>query len=289
MKADDILADVVGRLVAQMEAGALTWKMPWNSGAMYPTNAMTGLPYNGGNVMMLWVHQFDRAYERPLWATYKQWQQMGAQVRKGEKSVHLIKWLINERENPAGEKVKRFIPRGFSVFNAAQVDGYEPPVFEPKVMPDHLQHVLDTIGVDFWIGKPCYMPAMDRVMMPPVHSFDSIEHYFGTAMHELAHWTGHKSRLDRDLTGRFGSDSYAMEELIAELSAALSCASYGVASVERLDHAAYLQSWCRVLKADPKVLWSAASAAQKATNYLESLASGSSVDGEMADAEFVAA
>ena len=267
MRTDEIMSGVVNAIVAQMEEGAGTWTMPWR-GTFMPHNATTGIAYRGGNVVALWVQDLHHRYPTSAWATYKQWAEAGAQVRKGERGTHLVKWSPVEHMTASGDTQTRLIPRGFVVFNVAQVDNPpEQPAREVCTI-DELERFFGAVPCQVMQGKPCYIPALDVIQMPPIESFITPEHYYATFAHECAHWTGHTDRLARDLSGRFGSDGYAMEELVAELSAAFTCALHDVDTVARLDHAAYLQSWTRTLKADPSVLWTVASQAQKATDHL---------------------
>ena len=167
---------------------------------------------------------------------------------------------------------------GFVVFNIAQVDGLPEPPFggpDPLVAtdefaPEAMCAMLDAVPAQRAAGTPSYSPALDRVMMPPIEIFVSPLAYYATLAHELVHWTGHSSRLNRELSTRFGGEAYAVEELIAELGAAFTCHSYGVDVADRPDHAQYLSSWCSVLRANPSVLWTVASKAQAALDELES-------------------
>lgn len=269
MKSDDVMAHVVNQLIIKMEAGAGTWTMPWTNAGLAPTNATTNIPYRGGNVIALWIAQLDGQYRHSLWATYRQWDQAHAQVRKGEKGTFLVKWNRVDRVQADGKVKEMMIPKGFTVFNADQVDGYTPPsVAEHRPVDEVIAAFFAAVPARYHPGAPAYMSTLDVVSMPPIENFVSVDHYHGTLAHELAHWTGHKSRLDRDLTGRFGDNAYALEELVAELSAAMTCGHLGLNTAARLDHAAYLQHWVRVLNDDPSILWRVAGHAQRATDHL---------------------
>jgi antirestriction protein ArdC len=281
MKADDVMAAVVEDIIAAMEAGVDTWQMPWRTSFTMPYNATTGVSYRGGNVLACWITGAHRAYSTQQWATYKQWASIGQQVAKGQRGLHLVKWSPIEREQPNGTIKKMMIPNGFVVFNAAQLEHAGEPDYEFDVShlpPNEAEMWLDLFMVPFTMadGAPSYNWRADRVNMPVVDAFDTSCDYLSTLAHELAHWTGHESRLGRDMTGRFGSDSYAMEELVAELSAAFTCARYHVTPADRHDHAAYLDHWVRVLRADPKVLWTIASKAQAATDHLRTYVTSAS-------------
>jgi antirestriction protein ArdC len=273
VKADDVMTGVVEQLIAAMEAGVDTWQMPWRTSFTIPTNATTGQTYRGGNVLACWITAMDRAYPTQLWATYKQWSHVDRQVAKGQRGLHLVKWSTIERVQPDGQVKKLMIPNGFVVFNEAQLEptGDEDDVVDPTEIEPNLaamMHDLLMVPATIEPGAPAYSPTRDVVFMPAVPAFDTVGDYLATLAHELGHWTGHADRLARDLTGKFGGDSYAMEELVAELSAAFTCARYGVTPADRTDHAAYLDHWVRVLRADPKVLWSVASKAQAACDHL---------------------
>lgn len=288
MKAADVMADVVADLVAAIEQGAGTWSMPWQQIAAtgVPTNAVTHNRYQGGNALWFALIGQSHGYPSARWATYKQWQSVGAQVRRGERATWGIYWnvkpaeTITETDPDSGEPVELTTAervtwaRSFKVFNAAQVDNAPNP--DPPAELTPLQRIERAEAffaaipavVDWGAGDPCYRPAADRVVMPAFDAFDSAEHAYGTLAHELAHWTGHPARLNRTFGRRFGDDAYAAEELTAELSAAFTAALLGIATVTRTDHAAYLAHWCRMLRARPSTLWSVASKAQAATDYL---------------------
>jgi antirestriction protein ArdC len=276
MKAEDVMHDVVTRLVAEMEAGAGTWSMPWSNAQFgLPRNAVTGNAYKGGNIVACWIRATDRMYPTETWATFNQWRTLDASVRKGEKGLHLVKWSVVDVTKADGTPDTVLRPRGFVVFNPAQVDGWDDPALDRgDVAADTDAFSLFALNVPArtTVGPPCYVPARDIVMMPGRAQFDTLEDYQSTYAHELAHWTGHESRLNRDMSSRFGSEGYAMEELVAELSAAFTCASFNITPSKRADHASYLSHWCAVLKADPRSLWSVASRAQAATDHLFSYA-----------------
>jgi antirestriction protein ArdC len=277
MKGTEAMELVVTKLVEQIEAGAGEWKMPWQAGFTgMPRNAETKVAYRGGNVIACWLEAEAKGYSDQTWATYNQWGHLDGQVRKGEKGLHLVKWSsVPDRTKDDGSM--RMIPNGFVVFNIAQVDGLpdapldgpDPLVVIDEFAPEAMCAMLDAVPAQRAAGKPSYSPSLDRVMMPPIEAFVSPLAYYATLAHELVHWTGHSSRLDRELSSRFGSNAYAVEELIAELGAAFTCHSYGVDVADRPDHAQYLSSWCSVLRETPSVLWTVASKAQAALDHIE--------------------
>lgn len=263
--------DVTAEVVRQIEAGADQWRMPWQAiaDAGEPVNALTGNAYRGGNHLVLGMVAASRGWSG-YWATYRQWQQLGAQVRRGEKATHGVKWSQVE-DKATGER--RMVPFTFTVFSADQVDGWSAPAPMPRDTPERIEAAaafLSSLGADVRHGgnRAAYSPSGDYIVLPEVDQFERISDYYSTSAHEHAHWTGHASRLARDLAGRFGSDSYAAEELVAEMSAAFTCARIGISAAPRPDHAAYLSSWLRVLRADSSAIFHAASKAQAATDFL---------------------
>jgi antirestriction protein ArdC len=272
---EDIYTSTTQTIVDAIEAGqAGVWRAPWKvtggSSTMVPTNAATGNAYRGGNVVVLWLSATERGYSTGTWATFKQWQGLECQVRRGEKGTAAILWSKRTVVNEAtGAEEDRFFARTFHLFNADQVDGWETPDAGPVVTPElaDVEAWFDRLGATMRVGAPSYTPTSDTVAMPPLSAFDSEAQYWTTRAHELAHWTSHVDRCDRPLGAR-GTDAYAREELIAELSSAFTCAHLGVMSEPHPETIDYLAGWLRILKADPKALHSAAAAAQKATDFL---------------------
>lgn len=285
MKGQDVMDEVVARLVEMMEAGAETWTMPWAKIATggYPVNAITGHEYRGGNVLALAYYGAHKGYRTARWATYKQWQSIGATVRKGEKGTHIVFWSPVDRVKVVGaaaetgdEQTRTFhgFYKGFVVFNLDQVDnGPEVETPEPRPELERIETAetfFQAIGADIRYGGNAafYNGTADYVQVPAFDQFTTSLHAYGTLAHELTHWTGHKSRLDRTFGKRFGDHEYAAEELVAELGAAFTCARIGIDTVARTDHAAYLKHWVTMLKQTPSLLWSVASKAQAASDYL---------------------
>ncbi len=292
---------ITAKLIELMESEGTNWVKPWATiGSHY--NVKSGKPYRGVNVMLTGASAAGRFNSR-AWGTYKQWQERGGQVRKGEKGTEIVFWkrLETERENADGEKEKRVIPmlRLYYVFNADQVDGIETPddLETPDVEPidERVARIVERSNVDLvHVGdRACYSPIHDQVKMPPKEFFNDTkdgtahEHYHGTLLHELTHWTGHKSRLARDLFNRFGSQKYAFEELIAETGSALLCCALGIEPEPRADHAKYLNGWLEVLKSDKKALFTAFGQAQKAADFI--LAFDQDADDETAKPREIAA
>lgn len=275
MDRKQLYVEVTAEIVKQIEAGAENWKMPWQSiaEAGEPVNASTHKGYRGGNHVVFGMVAAARGWSGS-WATYKQWQGLGAQVRKGEKSTYGVKWSPIE-DRKTGER--KLVPFTFSVFSAEQVDGFEAPERAELDTPERIEAAEDffaRVGADVRHGgnRAFYAPAADYIALPNLEQFSDAPAYYSTRAHESAHWSGHTSRLARDLSGKFGSDAYAAEELVAELSAAFTCARLGLSLAPRPDHASYLASWLRVLRADSSAIFTAASKAQAAADYLAELA-----------------
>jgi len=271
MDRKELYASVTAHVVAEIESGAGTWHMPWHSIATTgePVNALTHQAYRGGNHLVFGMTAVARGWSGH-WATYKQWKALDSQVQKGERATYGVKWSPVE-DKATGER--RLVPFCFAVFNSAQVDGWETPEPIERDTPERIaaaEMFFAAVGADVRHGgnRAAYSPSGDYIVLPDLAQFDRASDYYGTTSHEHAHWTGAASRLDRDLSGRFGSDSYAVEELVAELSSAFTCGHLGISSVPRPDHAAYLNSWLRVLRADSSALFAAASKAQAATDFL---------------------
>jgi antirestriction protein ArdC len=272
----DVYQAVTDGIVAALESGTLPpWVKPWSStGASsgLPRNGATGREYNGINVVILWAAAMTRDYADPRWVTFKQAQALGGSVRKGEKAALITFWRSVEIDEVDEQGRKKRIPvvRGYHVFNVEQCDGIpaSAPVVDAARGFEVAAQILDRSGAAVVHGGDvaAYSPALDRIVLPEAASFASIPAYWATALHELTHWSGHGSRLGRDLSGRFGTESYAVEELVAELGAAFLCARAGVDG--QLQHAEYVGSWLRVLKADKRAIFTAAARARDAADFL---------------------
>ncbi len=281
----DIFDRITRHIVEAIEAGAGAFRLPWHvtgSPHFRPQNVVSKSGYRGVNVLVLWVTAEARGYRSGAWATYGQWQQLGAQVRKGEKSTPVVLWKESDRkrqeEEHADKSAGGMFATGYSVFNAAQVDGYYPLVTGSLSEGERVakaEAFFAGIGADVRTGVDvaCYDPCEDAVCMPPFSAFREPAGYYSVLGHEMTHWTGAEQRLNRDLSTRFGSDAYAMEELVAELGAAFLCSSLGLSNDPRPDHAAYLASWLKVLKQDKRAVFTAASHAQKAVDWLTAASS----------------
>jgi antirestriction protein ArdC len=279
----DVYARVTDQIITSIENGVGNWRMPWHTNGRFafsPINVQSKKAYRGINTVCLWAAAQAKGYERGEWATYAQWQERGAQVRKGEKSTLVVFWKFandaresqDDGDSPArGSRL--LFTRGYSVFNAAQVDGYTPVSDPDASVPERIAHAeefFQSIGADLRHGgnQAFYSPSSDHIQMPPLAAFEENIPYYSTLAHEHTHWTARAGRCDRELGKRFGDNAYAAEELIAELGAAFTCAHLGLSTEPRADHAQYIQSWLKVLKADSKAIFTAASKAQQATDWM---------------------
>lgn len=305
-KHGDLYAEVTAKIIAELEAGRFPWVQPWDASGGnastgtsaapgLPRNALTRRTYSGINILILWGAVIEHGYADQRWLTFRQAQQAGGNVIKGERGVTVV---YADRFVPKGEgerarrdgddaKTVPFLKR-FTVFNVAQCRGLSPglssetvalPPCEPVAAAEAL---IAASGADFRIGgdKAFYVPSADFIQVPPQPAFHDQINYYRTALHELTHWTGHGSRLARDLANRFGTHGYAREELVAEMGAAFLCASLGIVPTVR--HADYLGNWLEVLREDlsddpavrgtggprGRAIFRAASAASRAADYL---------------------
>ena len=281
----DIYQTVTDTIIAAIEQGLDgKFEMPWHQINRIPENAKTGNCYQGINVPLLWVYQIKNEYRLPVWATYKQWAEIGAQVKRGEKGAPVVfyKTFEIEAEDGQDDPQTRIFARHSTVFNAAQVEGYDSTARAEAPSPALIENIgsadrlVQESAADIRHGgdQAYYVPAQDYITMPARSMFKdtttstATENYYSTLFHELTHWTGAKHRLDRLNTAKFGGKDYAFEELVAELGAAMCCASTGVTSSPREDHARYIQNWLHALKSDKRFIFAAASQAQKAVDFL---------------------
>lgn len=288
-----IYETITKQIVDAIESGASGKDLvtPWTSAATSgrPINLVSRKPYRGVNILSLWIASQLKGYSSPTWATFKQWSDRGASIRKGEKATQIVFWKsLNIKDDEAdsdadGENEKSIMfAKGYHVFNATQVTGYDeaPPVSraDKTAVIANADAFVGALGAKIVHGEggAYYRPSTDTVNMPPRQDFvgsktsTPTEAYYSVLLHELTHWTGHKSRLDRLALSRFGSEQYAAEELVAELGAAFLCADLGLSLSPRPDHAQYIASWLKALKADPRAIFQAASKAQQAVDFMNS-------------------
>ena len=280
----DIYTEVSARIVAELERGAAPWIRPWSAtaGQNVPQNAVTNRPYSGCNVILLWLAR-SRGFATPRFLTFKQAQEAGGNVRKGEHGtkVYFVKQL-QIKDSDANEAETHFIPmlREYTVFNVDQCEGLPDRVRAGKPMRVRNPDTRDSLADEFLSatgadiregnGEAYFVSSQDFISMPAFQAFKGADHFYNVAFHELTHWTGHKSRLDRDLKNRFGSRDYAAEELVAELGAAFLSAEFGFDGDVR--NAGYIATWIELLKSDKRAFFTACSKASKAADYLRGLA-----------------
>jgi antirestriction protein ArdC len=274
MRVHELYEHITQSIITDLENGLAPWTKPWKTGSgggIMPVNAATTRPYSGINIPILWHAQQVHEYPTPQWMTYKQALPLDSHVRKGEQGTTVVftKRLTVKAEEDEEKHIAML--RTYTVFNIAQIDGFaaapEPLV---KTVDDQTLKFIEATKADIRHGGniACYVPSKDFVQLPNPVAFDSYEHYQATALHELAHWSGHQSRLNRDLGNRFGTKAYAAEEMVAELGAAFLCAHLGIKG--ELKHAEYLADWLRLLKEDNRAIFTASSKASQAADYLRS-------------------
>ncbi len=279
----DLYSEITNRIVAALEAGVQPWSQPWLSKDdgfefVRPLRA-NGEPYQGINVIMLWMTASEKNYTNPYWMTFRQAKELGGNVRSGEKSTRVV---YASRIVTDDEKLISFL-RSYNVFNCQQIDGL-PKQYYPKkpdiVVPAAKVHVpsadifFDNLGATVIHGgsRAFYHSTSDTVHLPDFDTFLTPLDYYSTRAHEMVHWTQTEQRTDRNLgVKRWGDEGYAMEELVAELGAAFLMADLGLAVQPRADHANYIATWLKVLKNDHRAIFSTASLANKAVKYMHSL------------------
>jgi antirestriction protein ArdC len=283
--------EITNKIIAELEAGRVPWVQPWETSAAkaplgLPKNASTGRSYSGINILLLWGVVVQHGFPGQGWLTFRQALSLGGNVRKGERGTTVVyadRFVPEDEKRRAretGEEVQAipFLKR-FTVFNTAQCEGLPddiavtippapPGLIEPKV-----EALIKATGIDFRIGgdKAFYVPADDYVVVPPPQVYFEPINWHRTALHEIGHASGHHSRLNRDLSGSFGSKKYAFEELIAEQISAFCCAALGIAPT--VHHADYIGSWLDVMREDSRAIVCAASQASKATDWILSFLS----------------
>lgn len=278
--ANNLYQNVTARILAELETGSAPWVKPWSAtpGKNIPHNAATNRPYSGCNVILLWLSQ--GRFAAPRFLTFKQAKDLGGNVKKGEHgfTVFFVKPMV-EKKADGEEGGKAFtMLRAYTVFNVDQCENLPAKILAPsEIKPRNsderdatIDEFIKATGADFRadVGgdRAYYSPSTDFVAMPAFAAFKSAATYYATAFHELGHWTGSAKRLNREFGKRFGDRAYAAEELVAELTAAFLCAEFSIDG--ELRHAGYIVNWIALLKDDARAFFTAASAAQKAADYL---------------------
>lgn len=286
-KALETMQEITDKVIALMEEHGTDWSKPWRDTARKVGNPISAKKreYTGINALNLGFLTALQGYTSPVYATFKQWKSLGATVKKGSKGAHVLFYTtLNIKDKVTGEDKVIPYPKTYVVFNADQVTGWDGAWLESDDESEMAgeQTWNDIDSADKFINqlpavieykeqdRAYYSPATDTVVLPVRRQFVSASGFYGTALHELIHWTGHKSRQDRlSMSGRFGDKDYAFEELIAEMGSAMLSIKLRVDSEPRADHAKYLNNWIKCLKSDPKAITKAAALSQKACTYLQ--------------------
>jgi antirestriction protein ArdC len=270
MNIHDLYRTITESIIAELETGAIPWVRPWKGTNIMPTNAATGKRYNGINIPILWYIAEKRGFPHHLWCTYRQACEIGAQVRKGEHAAHIVYTSSYVKMVDETPESTRFL-KSYAVFNVAQLDGYELAEEQSSSQIERDARADDVISatsavIQYGGSDACYIPSQDVIRMPQPDQFRDSGNFYATMFHELGHWSGDTKRLDRDLSGRFGSKAYAAEELIEELCSAFVCAAIGIQG--ELRHAGYIDSWIKLLRDDDRALFTAASKASQAADFI---------------------
>ena len=286
----DIYTRITNSIVAQLERGVRPWVKPWSAehaaGRITRPLRHNRQPYTGINVLSLWASATVQGFNAPIWMTFRQATELNAHVRKGEKGspvVYANAMTKTETDQATGDETERSIRylKGYTVFNVEQIEGlpdhFHAPAAPPPEAPARIAHAEEffaATGANISHGgtRAFYRPATDSIVMPPLEAFREAASYYATLGHECIHWTGHESRLPREFgSKRFGSEGYAMEELVAELGSAFLCADLYLALEPRSDHADYIANWLQVMRGDNRAIFTAASHAQRAADFLNRL------------------
>lgn len=267
---------VTARILECLAGDVPTWRRPWRTlrgtgAASTPRNAITGRSYSGINFLLLACEPV--ADQR--WLTYRQAQEKGGHVRRGEHGRTVIFWKPSDyktRDESGAEELRHgLIMKTYTVFNISQCENVTLPGTnaDELIAPPDMADLYAALGAKVAHGgdRACYIPSMDQINLPPLAAFSGPDGYTATALHELTHWTGHKSRCDRDLKHRFGTEAYAAEELVAEIGSAYLCAEYGIDQTLE-NHVPYIHHWRQLLKDDPRAIITAASKATQAANWI---------------------
>lgn len=282
MKLANLYEQVTNKIIAELETGAVPWTRPWKyhrTGSIMPQNFATGRPYSGINIPILWGEAIAKGYDRHRWLTFKQAQVLKATIRKGEHGTVVV-FTKKLRVGEEDETKLVSMLRTYSVFNVAQVDGLTEVLATPEIPPPELDRMA---AVDAFVvatkaevrmggNQPMYVPSQDFIAMPALGQFRNANNYYATLLHEAGHWSGAETRLNRDLRNRFGTKAYAAEELVAELTAAFLCALLGIEG--ELRHAGYIVDWIQLLKEDDRAIFTAASKASQAADFLRAFSEG---------------
>jgi antirestriction protein ArdC len=288
----DIHEHITQSIITAIEAGPGEFRLPWHRASgniVRPKNALTKNAYRGVNIVALWAQADLAGFQSGLFASFKQWKELGASVRKGSKAAYVVFYkeieIGSADASGESEPETRLFAKATPVFAAEQVEGFDipsPPLpaqIDPVARLEAVEAFVASTGAVIAQGgsRAFYSPSQDMIQMPLREAFmgsptsTPTEAYYSTLLHELTHWTAKDTRCNRELGKRFGDQAYAAEELVAELGAAFLCAERGVANEARADHAQYLASWLELMKSDTRAIFAAASKASQAAEFLSKL------------------
>ncbi len=283
----DTYQRITDTIVDALEAGTRPWMQPWSGnnigGAFLRPIRSTGEPYRGINILLLWIASAANGFQHDRFMTYKQAQELGGQVRKGEKGTGIVKYgtVTRSVENGCGEAEDREIPylKGYTVFNVSQIEGLPDHLYSTPTPLPEIQRVAQAdrfiantgANIRHEGNQPCYIPAIDTIKMPPTQAFKDAEAYYSILFHETAHWTGSASRLDRLKSYDMRTKDYAFEELVVEIAACFLCSDLQISATLRPESASYIASWLKAFRDDKRLIFKAASRAQAAVDFLHGL------------------
>ena len=280
----DATKTITDLFIAKLEAGTKPWVRPWAGLSIRPRRH-NGVAYTGINTLYLWAVADAHGFESPYWMTVKQANDLGGKINADKRSAISVYYSMGQgvsTDRATGEATTtsfRFM-RAYSVFNADQITGLPAHYYNRTDIPAvsrveqrrQLKAFFDAIpvSIEYRGSSAYYAPGPDKVVMPPVHLFKSLDHFASTKLHEIGHWTGAKHRLNRTFGKRFGDDAYAAEELVAEILSGIAGAELGLPAEMLDNHASYIDHWLRILRADKTAIIKAASKAEQALQYLKS-------------------
>ncbi|MBQ3347758.1 MAG: DUF1738 domain-containing protein [Synergistaceae bacterium] len=275
--------DITNRIIEAVKMGTAPWQKSWSDGGT-PYNAVTGKPYMGMNSIILsLVGEKLDGNEDPRWATRKQAESQGWAVRKGERHTKIFLLLLKDRKDSSGRLIiskngkiaQDAIRKTFEVYHASQLIGIKPyvkPLHKPVISNETIEEIIYNSSARIFEGgnEACYYPGKDTICMPHKRSFSDTEGYYSTLLHEMAHWTGHRTRLDRFDEWNKDKKDYAMEELVAELASTFLSAETGLPQTQEHfeNHASYIDSWVSILESNSNAIFTAASEAKKAADFI---------------------
>jgi len=295
----NIYEEITEKIIKSLEPGVIPWIRPWEA-ARYGEhrNAVTHRPYRGLNILLLNLTALTKGFSDPRWLTFRNTEQLGGRVQKGEKGVGVVFWkflpiteqLGNDPEPDTDDTNRKVIPfaRLYTVFNVEQCEGLNLPPLAvnrgEELQNPAAERIIALPDIRHGGSEACYSPVGDYIKMPVQQAFAGLDYYYATAYHETVHWTGHPTRLQRQFGKRFGDDAYAFEELVAEIGAAFLGAGTGL-PFEKLRHAGYIDSWLRILRGDNRAIFTAAAKAQAAADFLlEQARLADDTDGDLPEA-----